>query len=261
VFCTDTSSVGRIFDSRLSYSKGALVLHMLRWVIGDEAFFTGIRNYLNDQKLSYGFALTADLKSHMEATSGKDLTEFFNDWLYGEGYPSYFIQVGQSGDNTVGLIIEQDQSHESVSFFEMPVPVRFYGNGTDTTFVFNNTMSGEAFWCNPGFKFDSAKFDPDMWIVSWQNFVSLSKDDDIPAGSVLSLVPNPASDLLKIKHNLGLLRSAEVFSLGGQKAVATIQQNESGLCTLNTSKLASGFYLLRMKFDNLVVLRKFIVER
>ena len=77
VFCTDTTSVNRIFNSSLSYNKGAYVLHTLRWKVGDTAFFKGVRNYLNDPALAYGFARTADLKRHIEATSGQNLTEFF----------------------------------------------------------------------------------------------------------------------------------------------------------------------------------------
>ena len=58
VWVDDTTNVGRIFNSRLSYNKGAYLLHMLRWVLGDTLFFRGIRQYVNDPKLAYGFART-----------------------------------------------------------------------------------------------------------------------------------------------------------------------------------------------------------
>ena len=64
VYVYDTTSVWRVFDGRLSYSKGAMVLHTLRWTIGDSAFFGGIKNYLNDQNLAYGIAKTNDLFSN-----------------------------------------------------------------------------------------------------------------------------------------------------------------------------------------------------
>jgi len=56
VYCYDTTSVGYIFNSRLTYSKGAMVLHMLRWIIGDTAFFKGMRNYLTNTALTYNYA-------------------------------------------------------------------------------------------------------------------------------------------------------------------------------------------------------------
>ena len=84
----DTTNVGRIFDSRLSYNKGSHLLYMLRWILGENVFFTAIRNYLTDPAVSYGFARTADLKRNLELTSGINLSYFFNDWFSGQGYPS-----------------------------------------------------------------------------------------------------------------------------------------------------------------------------
>ncbi|RYG07004.1 MAG: M1 family peptidase, partial [Chitinophagaceae bacterium] len=89
----ELSNVNRIFSSRLSYNKGAMVVHMLRWKLGDTAFFQGLKNYLADANLAYGYAETNHLKLHLETVSGQSLTEFFNDWLYGQGYPSYQVQV------------------------------------------------------------------------------------------------------------------------------------------------------------------------
>ena len=144
VFCTDTTSINRIFDSRLTYNKGAYLLHTLRWKIGDTAFFKGIRNYLNDPSVAYGFARTADLKRHIEATSGQNLTEFFNDYFFGQGYPSYDVNVQYSDiANAPTVFINQRQSHLSVSFFEMPVPIKLINkkNGKDTTIVISSGKS------------------------------------------------------------------------------------------------------------------------
>jgi aminopeptidase N len=90
-YVTDTVNVGNIFNGRLVYNKGALILHMLRWKLGDSLFFKSIRNYINDPALSYGFARTNNLKTVLNATTGIDMTEFFNDWLYSQGWPNYNI--------------------------------------------------------------------------------------------------------------------------------------------------------------------------
>ena len=57
VWVDDTTNVGRIFSGRLSYNKGSYLLYMLRWKLGDVAFFTGLRNYQKDPKVAYGFCL------------------------------------------------------------------------------------------------------------------------------------------------------------------------------------------------------------
>jgi aminopeptidase N len=63
----DTTNVDRIFDSRLSYTKGSHLLYMLRWILGDNAFFTALRNYQTDPAIMYGFATTADLKTKLRS--------------------------------------------------------------------------------------------------------------------------------------------------------------------------------------------------
>ncbi len=57
---SDTTDVNRIFDSRLSYTKGSHLLYMLRWKLGDNVFFNALRNYQTDPAVIYGFARTAD---------------------------------------------------------------------------------------------------------------------------------------------------------------------------------------------------------
>lgn len=88
VYCPDTTDVNRIFNGRWTYYKGAYLLHMLRWVLGDYAFFTGLFNYINDPTLEYDFSLTHDLQTHLEAAADTSLTEFFDDWFYSEGWPT-----------------------------------------------------------------------------------------------------------------------------------------------------------------------------
>ena len=140
VFCTDTTNVNRIFDSRLSYAKGAMILHQLRWILGDSAFFTGLNNYLCDASLSYGFARTSNLKSHLENTSGQDLTWYFNDWFTGEGFPYYHIKWSQTG-NEVTYNVSQTQSNPSVNFFSMFIPVQFKNATHDTILRVWNSFS------------------------------------------------------------------------------------------------------------------------
>ncbi|MEI2747578.1 MAG: M1 family aminopeptidase [Ferruginibacter sp.] len=78
----DTTSVGRIFSGRLSYNKGSYLVGMLRLKLGDAAFFEGIKNYVNDPAVKYGYARTADLKRNLEAASGKNLTSLLRSVVY-----------------------------------------------------------------------------------------------------------------------------------------------------------------------------------
>jgi len=77
-------------DSRLFravvYDKGAWVLHMLRGLLGDEAFFRGSRAFLQQHR--YGKAGTEDLRAALEEASGRDLRPYFESWVYGTGLPT-----------------------------------------------------------------------------------------------------------------------------------------------------------------------------
>ena len=74
----------RVFRA-LVYNKGAMVLHMLRRLIGDEAFFAGVRQFYGEWK--YKKAGTDDLRKVMERVSGRDLSSFFGAWIYGSAIP------------------------------------------------------------------------------------------------------------------------------------------------------------------------------
>jgi aminopeptidase N len=108
---SDTTDVNRIFDSRLSYTKGSHLLYMLRWKLGDNVFFNALRNYQTDPAIIYGFAKTADLKRNLEQTSGQNLTNFFNQWYSGQGYPTYNVQWSNSGSGNVWIKMNQATSH------------------------------------------------------------------------------------------------------------------------------------------------------
>ena len=174
VRCTDTTDVSRIFDWRLSYQKGAMVLHMLRYKLGDADFFGAIQNYLADPELAFGYARTIDLQNHFEAQSGIDLDEFLADWYMGEGHPSYQLQWDQKGD-TAYFRIKQSQSHPSVSFFEMPVPIRVFGSDEQSQWLrLENTEDGQFFVENVSFPITSVQFDPAREFITRNNKVIYS---------------------------------------------------------------------------------------
>jgi aminopeptidase N len=77
------SSPGSFLFTSTVYNKGAWVMHMLRWEIGDSLFFNILRNYFEEYK--YKNASTNDFQEICEKVSGKDLDKFFDQWINGEG--------------------------------------------------------------------------------------------------------------------------------------------------------------------------------
>lgn len=242
----DTTSVSRIFSSRLSYSKGALVLHMLRWVCGDSAFFAGIESYLADPAVEYGYAHTPDLQFHLQNASGLNLTEFFNDWYFGEGYPSYTAHVEWLTNTDYHVYIDQYSSHPSVSFFEMPVPLRFMGPGMDTLIVFDHTSTGQMFNLSLPVKPDSVHFDPDLWLCATYNSILISTGEN-GVDMEARLWPNPTSDQLILE--LPVADAAiEVFDASGRTFALDFISQGNRMET-DVSKLPSGKYFVRISAD------------
>jgi aminopeptidase N len=195
VLRTDTTTVSSLFDSRMTYAKSAMLLHMLRWVCGDSAFFAGVNNYFYDPQIFNGSARTAQLVAHLESASGVDLTDFMQNWFVGEGFPTYSVAWSQDGNGMLELTIDQSTSHPSVDFFAMPVPIRFWSAGQDTTLVFDHTFSGQDFLVELNAPVDSIQVDPEIWIVSGPSIVTNLRERTALSNGLL-LHPNPARDLL-----------------------------------------------------------------
>ena len=243
VYLTDAqaTNVNRIFSGRLSYDKGAMVLEMLRFKIGDAMFFQGLRNYLADANLAYKYVVTADLISHLEAVYGSSLTEFFNDWIFNQGYPSYSIIAQNIGGGQASFEVTQTQSDASVSFFEMPVPVRVFGSGgQQLDLVLNNITNGETIIKNVPFSITSLEFDPDKHLISSNNATTLS-NNSFELENAITVYPNPVSDELHIQMpNTVGLEKVVVFNNLGQKVA------EGNNLVLSISSLATGVLFLEI---------------
>lgn len=208
----DTTSVSRIFDSRLSYSKGAFLLRMLRWTVGDANFFTAINNYLNDPALRYNFARTQDLKNHLEAVSGQDLTYFFTQWYEGQGYPTFTVQWSQDASNTATINISQVTSNSSVGFYRVPLALKFKNATQEKTIVVDHNVNGQTVTAAIGFKADEVQVDPDMQLVSKNNKVVKLLPAKIETAKALTVSPNPFTNTI----NFSLPDS------GGKKVIITL---------------------------------------
>jgi aminopeptidase N len=108
-----------MFDG-VTYSKGACVLHALRGVVGDEAWWKGIRGYVSAHKLSV--VETDDFRKAMEAASGKDLKWFFDQWVYKAGHPELKVRWRyEDADKTLRVQVQQTQHLDAQTpLFRLP---------------------------------------------------------------------------------------------------------------------------------------------
>lgn len=245
VYLTNNQALdaNRIFSSRLTYNKGSMAVHMLRYVLGDEDFYQGMRNFLNDPAIAYNYAVTTQVQQHLEAVSGKDLTEFFNDWIYGQGYPSYQIDAERLSTTQTKITLNQTTSHASVPFFEMPVTLQFTGNnGTTETVVLQHTQNNQQFIVDTGVgMIDLVTFNPFNDIVSKDNTVQLTTAET-PQPTEIIVYPNPSKTSFEvaIPEDITVL-SMNIYSINGKLVAKNISN------PYPSEQLASGTYLLEIQ--------------
>lgn len=248
VYVDDTTNAARIFDSRLTYNKGGWVLQMLRWKLGDSVFFRATRNYLNDPQLQYNYARTEDLKKHFEKESGINLTEFFNDWVYGQGFPSYKLQWAAAGGVWVQTTLSQTTSDSSVKFFEMPVPIRFKNNTRDTIVVLNHVKDAQVDFFKLGFIPDSAFIDPKLKLISANN--SIVKTELFPNSGNAAVFPNPFKEYVNVLlKDLGEgVLYVTIFNADGKLIWRNRYPRFSGsdLFVIQTDQLLPGSYWIKI---------------
>ena len=243
VKCTDTTSVGRIFNSRLTYNKGAMILHQLRFVIGDQAFFTALRNYLNDSSLAFKNASTSNLKYHFESASGVNLDDYFNSWYEGQGYPSYKIVWSQL-NNQISLNCSQTTSDSSVSFFKLPVPIQLVGATKDTIIILDNTFNYQNFALDISFKVDTIIINPNADIITAQSVARSQKQENI-SQFYFSVIPNPVSDVININFNqLQNNFEIQLIDMNG-KLVVNQKYQEAQFIQIPASSINAGVYFIK----------------
>lgn len=257
----DTTSVGRIFDGRLSYDKGSYLIQMLRFKLGDSVFFKGIKRYQQDPALAYGFARTADLKRNLEAESGVNLTDFFKQWYEGEGYPSYHVEWSELGSSSVKIKLSQTTSHPSVAFYAMPVPLKFVKGTQEKTIILDNKMNDELFTSNIGFKPDTVLVDPEYQILCWQNTTSRIQQPST-GNPVVEIYPNPIREPFTVYLHDFSQSAAELrlYNAAGQliHKQNIILVNGSEIVYLNTSNLSKGIYILKIKAGDFSYTKKLL---
>ena len=102
VWVLDSLNENRIFSGRLTYNKGAAIIHTMRYMINDDVqFFQMLKDFLTNH--GNGTAYGVDFKNAMENASGEDFNTLFEQWYFGEGYPTYSLAWQQMGND---LIVE-----------------------------------------------------------------------------------------------------------------------------------------------------------
>lgn len=256
----DTSGVGRIFDGRLTYHKGAFLLRMLRFTLGDDLFFKSMRSYMADPLLKYGFATTQDLQRNFEAASGIDLNYFFDQWYAGEGYPSFRVEWAQDASGKAIIKVSQTTSvPSSVAFFKVPLQLSFKNTSQEKKIVLQHTINNQFFTADIGFAADTVIIDPDHYLISKNDTAVHTILVDEPVDSIV-VAPNPFVSNINISFQKlpGKKLLLQLFDVLGRRVANQniIADGTYQTYSLYIPSLAPGIYFLKISSDENAVTRK-----
>ncbi len=253
VYNPDTVNVSRIFDARLSYTKGAAFTHTMHYLLGDSLFYATLRTYLNTYKNST--ASIPNFKSIAETVSGMNLTNFFNEWMYGEGYPTYKLKYNSTGA-WVGVNVGHATSSLVTPLFTTPLELKLLSTAGDTIVKVNITSLSDTFWFPSTKIITGVQIDPNNWIINKQGVIQ-KKLDLLPTGIApihpshsAEIWPNPILDG-KINFYCVENKNAqiEIIDMTGKLILRTPFKNQ-----IDISYLHSGIYLVKL-FNNEGILK------
>jgi aminopeptidase N len=245
------------------YQKGAWILHMLRWVIGEEAFFDFLLEWRD--RYAYDAATTTDLQETLQDISGMDLSWFFDEWVYLAGYPQYEWgwQATQIGENTsrvhVSITQVQADTAQTPLVFTMPIQFGVTTQGYALHTVTNDQREQLFDFTVAGIP-TQVTFDPDNWLLKTAVETGYSGPPVpgvLPGDYALGKnYPNPFNAMTTIPLELPERShvKADLFDLTARKISTFFNSTkEAGWTKLryNASGLSSGIYFYRITAEGL----------
>ena len=245
----DSLNTQRIFSGRLSYDKGSAIIHTFRFIMDDDVlFFQALQDFQTTFADSTAYGL--DMRDMLQTTSGVDYTEPFNEWYFGEGFPTYSALWNGDGTNLALEISHTTPS--STPTFTNPLEVKFSRvSAPDTIIRFDITSNNSQFYIsNIGDVSGIVKIDPNNWIIN--EVGTIVEDPTLAIGvqklevDFYSIYPNPSTGEYTIStHDNGLQEIIVLDTKGRTILKDSFMLNFS----LDLTDQDNGYYILQL-IDN-----------
>lgn len=249
-------NVWRIFNQRLSYNKGAVILHTLRHEIQDDSLFYNVMGTFQTQYTG-GTATGDDFRDVAEDVTGMDFHQFFDQWYYGQGYPIYNFEW-YSTENTFHLSSTQTTSTSVTPLFQMLMDYQLnFSDGTDTIIHLYQSENLNDFEVYTGKTTVSIVVDPNNWTMEKvQSITVVVEEKESPV--YFTVGPNPTRDYLNVflLNPSSKNKKIDILDISG-KLIRQSSTFESK-ATLSTSDLSPGVYLVRVSDGQNTLVKRFV---
>lgn len=249
VYVPTGSDVSRIFSNTLSYNKGAAVVHMLRYKMGDEDFFGFLKSFQTE--MAFGTATTALFQEKLESYTGDSYENFLNEWIYGEGYPEYDVKWSQNG-NVLSVSVDQIPSSFTTPNFSICLPIRFDIDGIPIIYKIDPNIAVNTFTVDGNVS--NGVLDPEMWILkSPSSSIVEVPTVGITENNILEIksYPNPAKETWHVYFNQVIDNgNIQLIDLSG-KIVKELAINNNSELAIPVTDLKAGIYTYRISNEKL----------
>ena len=266
-----TPPLSELFNYAVTYCKGACVLHMLRYTLGDSLFFASLKSYAGDTaNFKYKSAVITDFITKINQVSGQNLDWFFYEWLYLPNHPVYantynFVNNG-NGSWTVNFTAKQTQTN--TGFFKMPIELLIYfTDGSDTIIKVMNDSNNQLFSFTFGKHPFSLVFDNGCNILLKEGTTLEGLNEYSLDNSSFMLYqnnPNPFSETTDVTvelssaaiirlvvYDLNAKPVAEIFNGHLNSGIYKIEFNRSGL--------KKGIYYYSLETEKQKLIKKMVI--
>ncbi|MES2765503.1 MAG: M1 family aminopeptidase [Bacteroidota bacterium] len=234
------------------YQKGAVVLGMLRYELGDSLYFGALKSYLT--KYAYGNATTDSLFKTVNDYTGRDMAWFFNQWVLGKGWPQLAVESARlaEGFKRVRLVLKQRQPADQGVYTNLPVEIGFKTSSGETVYkLLKMTEKEQTFELDSIPDFTGITMNEGPSVRALVQFFSLT---DVENNSVVrtekhfEIQPNPATESATLVFSATENSTLEVFTLFGQKVFSQNIPAAEGATrfVLKTDNFPAGIYFVKI---------------
>jgi len=253
---SELENIWRIFNGRLSYDKGAAIVHMIRFELQDDDLFFEIMDEFQT-RFTDSTATGLDFKGVVEDLSGMDFTDYFDQWYFGEGYPTYSIVWNQT-EAGLNMNITQTASFPAVTpVFKMLMEYRVVTTEIDTVIKLYQDANFNQFTIPIEGEVGGIMVDPNKWVLNKTGSIVVGiEETENPV--YFTFGPNPAQDYLNLymANNTGDKVNIGIHDMTGRVMLET--ENSGASIRVDIAELPKGSYLIKIKNGEYSFTKRFV---
>jgi hypothetical protein len=229
---------------------------MLRQEVGnDSLFFNILSTFLASNGANN--VSGADFRDHAEEKTGKDFTQFFDQWYYGQGYPIHTIRWDHRNDT---LYINSLQTPSSETpFFNILLEFQVSGENIDTIMSFRQDANYNQWQVYLPGRINLIQPDPHQWLLMDHSDISIMEETDNDMG--FTVVPNPAHDKIRIETSINkIINKYSLFLANSEGKIILRRESYSPIEEINLISYPAGMYFVIIKSGRSTIHKKLIVN-